>query len=71
MKRKFDELDTNDLINLVNGSVPNYQIMNNQLISKNGWFSGSCGEWNWNSLDDLTKDELIQIYQLCKNSWKK
>lgn len=63
-------LDKYDLICLIKGSTPNYNVMDK--LSKYGYFNNSYGEWKWHifNLDNLTKQELYKIYNLCKESWK-
>jgi hypothetical protein len=64
-------LDKEDLISLLKGTVPNYSIMNNPLIDNNGYFNGSYGTWNWYSkIENLDEETIFKMYMLCKESWK-
>ena len=66
------DLDTEDLINLVLGVVPNHNIMNKSYINPYGYFSDNNG-WDWcrSSLGKLPQSLLYTIYKSCKASWKK
>jgi hypothetical protein len=67
------ELTREDLIALVKGTSPNYSVMEHPLIKANGTYSGGFkDEWNWNySFDNsLTDDQLLEMYTICKSSWK-
>lgn len=65
-------LDRKDIISLAKGTSPNYDIMEDNIISKNGTFNGSQGywEWEWNAFEDLTEDEIYKVYLKCKHSWE-
>ncbi len=65
------DLDKNDLINLVRGQPPYYPIFDNVLIKSSGYYNDNKG-WVWYKyeLDKLTEQELFDLYQLCKDSWK-
>ena len=61
------ELDKTDLINLVNGVVPGYDLFDNPTVKKCGRYNASYGTWSWNSeLDNLSEVELYDLYKLCK-----
>lgn len=66
------ELDKDDLEALVRGRGPKYSAMDNALVKKHGQFNGSYGTWNWNysSLKECSEEELLEIYKICKDSWK-
>lgn len=66
------DLDKKDMISLVKGTAPNLLIMDNPLINKYGNFRASYGTWDWNyrAFDNLSEEELLEIYLTCKNSWK-
>lgn len=66
-------LDKGDLVTLVLGSSPYYSVFEEPLIKKCGSFTGGFVEkWSWSrsTLEQLTEEELYQIYIICKNSWK-
>lgn len=65
-------LEREDLINLVKGTQPNYNVMNNEIVKRCGSFSGSYGKWDWNySFDEnITDNELLGLYILCRDSFK-
>lgn len=68
------QIDKSDLVNMVCGIEPYYSVWDNRLVSDNGGPSGPRGdEWKWNicKLDECNKEQLIEIYTLCKKSWKK
>lgn len=63
-----------DLINMVKGSAPYYDVFDNELVKKTGeWLGGFHDKWVWShsKLETLTEDELVELYYICKNSWKK
>lgn len=66
------ELTKTDLIALVKGVQPNYDLFSHPLIAANGSYTGGhVDKWNWHySINTLTEETLWQIYNLCKNSWK-
>ena len=65
------DLDKDDLISLVEGSSPDYSVMEHRLVKKHGNFNGSYGNWSWNSsLGICTEQELLEIYKISKDSWK-
>lgn len=65
------DLDKKDLISLVKGTPPNYSAMDDYRVKCRGSFSGSYGRWDWNhnAFEDCTEEKILEIYQLCKNSW--
>jgi hypothetical protein len=64
------ELDRKGLEILVNGSQPNYNEFENPLVKKAGHdYSDEYGWTIWRSLNNLTDDELYQLYVICRNSW--
>ncbi len=67
------DLDREDLIALVKGTQPNYSVMDDELISSCGAYSGGFNdEWRWNYsfCVGITEEELYNMYLTCKNSWK-
>lgn len=62
------ELDRYDLERLLMSSWPHdwYDPDPETLIVRAGYRHGSPG-YQWNSLGNLTDEELWQLYQLCKN----
>lgn len=66
------DLDKKDLINLVKGSSPNYEVMEHPLVEKSGRYTGGFVEkWDWREyrLKEMTEEELVELYNICKNSW--
>ena len=64
------ELDREDLKALVNGSSPNFDEFDNPLVKKAGHsYSDQYGRTSWDELNDLTDDEIWELYMVCKNSW--
>ena len=65
------DLSREDLINLVKGSRPNYNVIGNEIIEKCGSFYGNYGRWDWNYgfSEDLTEQQLWDMYVLCRDSW--
>lgn len=67
-----EELDKTDLINLASSVGPYYTLFNHPLVSKLGeWQAGrDVLYWDKHMLKELTEQELYDLYQLCKSSWK-
>jgi len=64
------ELDRKGLEILVAGSQPYYNEFDNPLVKKAGHdYSDQYGRTSWRSLQNLTDDELYQLYLICRNSW--
>lgn len=67
------DLNRNDLLNLVKGCEPGYNVFNHPLVMKSGTYHGGFAEqWSWDKLDDLTDDELtdddlIELYRVCND----
>jgi hypothetical protein len=67
------ELDKEGLISLVKGTMPNFSIMSDPLIKKNGSYRGGFvdgWEWNFNAFENSTEEEIYKAYLMIKNSWK-
>lgn len=61
------KLDTTDLQNLVKGTTPGYEQMELPIIKANGDYTGGfVDKWSWHLKSNLTEDELIDIYNICK-----
>jgi len=61
------QLDRKDLETLIKGSQPKYSQFNNLLVIKAGHFySDQYGRTSWNSLSNLTNEELYQLYLILK-----
>lgn len=64
------DLTKEDLINLVKGTCPNYNVMDSMIERKLGHYTGGFrDDWTWDRLGHLTEEELIEVYNTCKNSW--
>lgn len=66
------ELDGYDLVNLVKGIEPNYNVMNNELVQGNGHFVGGFvdrWDWDYSCLKKLSEKDLWELYNICKYSW--
>ena len=61
-------LNKNDLINLVKGTTPPLDSINDFKFTKYGQFLGSYDKWQWNLPDSISKKELWKLYKLCRNS---
>lgn len=68
---KFD-LDKKDLISLVKGTDPNLNVMGDPKIRSRGSYGETHGRWDWNyrAFEGCSEQEIYEVYQLCKNSWK-
>ena len=66
------ELERKDLEALVKGKPPYYNEFDNPLVKKAGHvYIDQYGGTDWNSLSELTSEELYKLYIICKNSWNK
>lgn len=68
------QLSKEDLVNMVQGTTPNYGVMSHPLITITGSYTGGFkDEWNWHhsKLMELEDYQLMEIYNVCKDSWKK
>lgn len=68
------DLDKDDLVSLVKGTSPWYSAMDQPLVQRYGSYSGPRGEeWAWHTwrLKECSEEELLELYQICKDSWKK
>ena len=65
------DLDKKALVDLVNGTSPNYDLFDNPLIKLCGTFNGSYGTWSWNkdNLEKCSEEQLYDLYKLCRSSW--
>ena len=66
------ELSKKDIINLVCGCSPNYSVFDNELVKEYGEYNGSYGTWSWKKyrLEELSENELFELYLICKNSYE-
>jgi hypothetical protein len=65
------KLDRKDLESLVRGVSPYYSVFENPLVKRCGsWTGGFVDKWSWNKFDDLSDSQLMELYTICKESWK-
>jgi hypothetical protein len=68
------QVDREDLEILVKGIVPHLDIFKypeHPLVKKAGYyFRYSMGASEWVTLENLTDEELYELYTICKESWK-
>lgn len=67
------ELEKDDLVSLVIGTVPCYNVFDHHLVQKTGrYIGGHVDSWKWDrsEVEKLTQEDLWDLYQLCKLSWK-
>ena len=64
-------LDHQDMVALVLGTAPYYDIFNDADIVKYGSYSENRG-WSWErvKLEQLPDHKLLKLYVKCKLSWK-
>lgn len=61
------ELDREGLKILVQGTQPDYRVFENSLLKKAGHsYSDQYGRNSWSSLDNLSDNELYQLYLICR-----
>jgi hypothetical protein len=66
------DLSKQDLLNLVLGTSPHYDVFENHRIKSAGkYIGGFKEEWQWDrsKLELLPEQELYQLYRICQNSW--
>jgi len=67
------EISKEQLADMVKGTSPYYYVFDHPLVKKSGRYIGGFHdkwEWNYGFHNDLTKEELWELYNVCKNSWK-
>lgn len=65
------DLIKEDLVCLAKGIEPNYSAMDNNKIKRHGSFNEPLGwKWKYDAFKECTEDEILEIYLICKNSWK-
>lgn len=65
------ELDEKDIRNMVLGTSPYYTAYEHPLVKKCGvHVGGHVDSWSWHLPYDLTLSQLLELYLICKNSWK-
>lgn len=65
------ELDKKDLVSLVKGILPSYQLIDDPYIRQLGSYrGGSVNEWSWHvyKLEELTEETLFKLYQFIKRN---
>jgi len=64
------ELHKDDLVHLVLGVSPYYDVMEHPSVKGKGRFSDNTG-WDWHiaNLKQLSEYELFELYKLCRDSW--
>ena len=66
------ELTTKELQSMVKGRSPYYDEFNHPLVKKAGHsYCEPYGSTSWSNLDNLTDEELYELYLINKNSWKR
>lgn len=68
------ELTKQDLIHLLKGTTPNYNVMDSPFVKANGSYTGGFkDEWNWNydCGEKMTEQQIWDTYVLCRDSFKK
>ncbi len=61
-----------DLINMVKGVRPSYDLFENEVVKRCGTYNGSYGSWSWNTyeLEKLKVTDLYALYILCRDCYK-
>jgi hypothetical protein len=68
------DLDKRDFISLVMGTDPSYSVMDHPLVKAGGRYYGGfsdCWQWNRGKLNEMSESDLLKIYKMCRDSWKK
>lgn len=64
------EIDRTDLMNMIKGTNPTYELMEHPMIKLLGSFTGGFSEsWNWNYSfsSEFSNVDLLEVYTLLKN----
>lgn len=66
------ELDRKDVISLLKGTEPHYSVMDKIPNDLGSYFGGFKDEWQWNNNipEKYSDEELLDLYLICKQSWK-
>lgn len=66
------ELDKKGLLYLVNGIVPHSDSENHWIVKNRGAMNvNDIWAWDFDILQKLNEQELYDIYEFCRDSWKK
>jgi len=66
------KLTKQDLVSLVLGTSPHYDVFENYRVKNAGnYIGGFKDEWQWDysKVHLLSEAELYQLYRICKDSW--
>lgn len=67
------DLDRKDIISLLTGSQPNYNVID-KIPEEFGYYVGGfVNAWRWNYISEnvsYSDEQLYDLYLMCKNSWK-
>jgi len=64
-------LDRKDLKSLIKGTGVHKIHENNKIVQRAGYLNDDVnGIQLWTNLDDLSNDELYELYLICKNSYR-
>ena len=67
------DLDSKDIISLLTGSQPNYNVINKIPEELGYYVGGFVNDWRWNYISEnvsYSDEQLYDLYLMCKNSWK-
>ena len=66
------ELKQKDLINMIKGTSPYYDLINEWTLQNYGYYNGSHDDWHWNisELKKLNEEDLFTIYEQTVASWE-
>lgn len=60
------ELNKNDLISLVKGTIPSDETRELPFVKDNGFYSWKYDTWTWSDLSRLSEEELFYLYKLIR-----
>lgn len=63
------EVDKKDLVHMVLGCEPDYEVINELINRKLGSYCGGFNDrWDWNkyALEELSEQELFDLYEKVK-----
>lgn len=67
------DLDRKDIISLLRGSNPSYEVMDKIPEKLGHYVGGFKDEWQWYHFSEdceYSDEYLYDLYLMCENSWK-
>ena len=66
------DLTAEDLVNLVKGTSPSFDLFDNEVVKRCGFYNGSYGTWSWkiHAIESLDDKDIYALYVLCRDCYK-